>query len=161
LNHRGDRANRPYDFQSQRPVLNLGIGEGFPGKEVRIGRFKFLTEKGEIISNWEKYIIVNSFDSETSSLPIKIRKITMLKVVIGVFYFCIYCNENRDKSIDSYLRIEGYFEDKIIKLSSTPTDISISQGTGYISIIYENKTEIWNVLGQCIDTINGKALWKK
>jgi len=144
-------------------ILVGGYGQGFPGLEVRFGRLKFYdpaTKKdlnGKELTNWSSRQNINCFDSETSSLPIKIKSLKFFKMVLGVYYFSIYT----DQSNNSYLRIEGYEQDKTIKLSSNPIDISLSAGTGYASIIYEDKTEIWNIFGHCIDVIRGQAKWQE
>ena len=146
-----------------------GIGQGFPGREIRFGRIKYLDYQEIPFVKYES--VINCFDSETKAPKIKVNNITFFKMVNGVNYFAIYSSRRQKSSntegtkitnieIDHYLRIEGFLEDQIIKLSEAPIDISTSIGNGYVAIQYETKTEIWNLLGVRVDVISGKAFWR-
>ena len=137
-------------------VLIGGIGQGFPGNEVRIGKFKYLESNQTLIDSWETKKIVNCFDIEKSTISRKINGLKLFKMVNSIIYFVLYTDNNND----SFLRIEGINEDKLIKLSSNALDISVSKESAYCSVIYENKSEIWNILGELVDTIQGSATFK-
>jgi len=137
-------------------VLIGGLGQGFPGNEVRIGKFKYFESDKTLIDSWETKKIVNCFDIEKSTISRKIDGLKLFKMVNTIIYFVLYTDNNND----SFLRIEGINEDKLIKLSSKALDISVSKESAYCSVIYENKSEIWNILGELVDTIQGSATFK-
>ena len=138
-------------------LIIAGVGQGFPDKEVRIGKFNYLKKDNKTpIYLWENKKVVNCFDEEKLAPSRKVKELKFFKIVNGISYFAIYTDDKEE----SFLRIEGINEDKLITLKSNPIDITLSKGSAYCSVIYKNKTEIWNLLGELIDTIQGHASFK-
>ena len=131
------------------------IGQRFPGKCIRIGSLNYLNANNEPF--------INCFDLENESPKPSINNITFFKMV-GIHYFSIYTNINTDKEKEHYLQIHNYVKDIVVKLFYPPVDIFVSKGQGYAAIYFEEPTphtEIWNILGKCIDNINGLVSWKE
>ena len=142
--------NKYYD------VLIGGIGQGFPGKKIRIGKFQYLKTDKKTTEMWETRKIVNCFDEENvvvSFMDRKIESLKMFKMVSYIIYFVIYTDENNI----SFLRIKGIDSDKLIKLNNNPIDISLSRNNTFCSIIYEDRSEIWNILGELVEVFVGNA----
>jgi hypothetical protein len=141
-------------------IIVFGVGQRFPGKEVRIGKIHYRKETSLVNKD---FIIINSFDEENKVESFEVHNIIFSKIVASILYAAIYTISSKDsvtsvKNLFHYLRIENISGDLLIPLSLKPINISFSRGGALIAIVFENsQTEIYNILGQKINTISGQG----